>query len=388
MLNVLWLASWYPNRTDPFNGDFIERHAIAVSKLVKLTVIFIVKDESLQNGKVQIEKTAENNCTVYRVYYGRKSSLEFIEKLSSLKTYYSLQQQLYHQIINEQGKPDIVHVQVAMKGGMLARQLKKKFNIPYIVTEHWTGYFKQHEPNIYSGNRILKWLNKKILAEANLFLPVSKNLGDTVNRDFTPVTFQVIPNAVNTQLFFPVDQAIHKFRFIHPSLMNYQKNPEGILLACKMVKARGISFELLMVGKEDKALNILAKQYGLDDGTVIFKPAISYAGVANEMQQSSALLLFSRFENLPCVVLEALCSGLPVISTNVGGINEVINDSNGILIENENTEQLANAMCTLINNYKMYNKASIATDAAKKFNYVTVGHQYLNVYHTILKTTV
>jgi glycosyltransferase involved in cell wall biosynthesis len=170
--------------------------------------------------------------------------------------------------------------------------------------------------------------------------------------------------------------------------MNYQKNPEGILLACKMVKARGISFELLMVGKEDKALNILAKQYGLDDGTVIFKPAISYAGVANEMQQSSALLLFSRFENLPCVVLEALCSGLPVISTNVGGINEVINDSNGILIENENTEQLANAMCTLINNYKMYNKASIATDAAKKFNYVTVGHQYLNVYHTILKTTV
>jgi glycosyltransferase involved in cell wall biosynthesis len=356
--------------------------------LVKLTVIFIVKDESLQNGKVQIEKTAENNCTVYRVYYGRKSSLEFIEKLSSLKTYYSLQQQLYHQIINEQGKPDIVHVQVAMKGGMLARQLKKKFNIPYIVTEHWTGYFKQHEPNIYSGNRILKWLNKKILAEANLFLPVSKNLGDTVNRDFTPVTFQVIPNAVNTQLFFPVDQAIHKFRFIHPSLMNYQKNPEGILLACKMVKARGISFELLMVGKEDKALNILAKQYGLDDGTVIFKPAISYAGVANEMQQSSALLLFSRFENLPCVVLEALCSGLPVISTNVGGINEVINDSNGILIENENTEQLANAMCTLINNYKMYNKASIATDAAKKFNYVTVGHQYLNVYHTILKTTV
>ena len=57
MINVLWLASWYPNRTDIFNGDFIERHAIAVSAFVKLTVLVVIKDRPLKAGEVEIEKT-------------------------------------------------------------------------------------------------------------------------------------------------------------------------------------------------------------------------------------------------------------------------------------------------------------------------------------------
>ena len=46
MTNVLWLVSWYPSRLDSFTGDFIERHARAVSKYVKLTVLVILKDEA------------------------------------------------------------------------------------------------------------------------------------------------------------------------------------------------------------------------------------------------------------------------------------------------------------------------------------------------------
>jgi hypothetical protein len=48
MNNVLWLVSWYPNRLDAFDGDFIERHAIAVSRFAKLTVLLVVKDEHLK----------------------------------------------------------------------------------------------------------------------------------------------------------------------------------------------------------------------------------------------------------------------------------------------------------------------------------------------------
>jgi len=63
MINVLWLASWYPNEIDAFTGDFIERHAIAVSRYVKLTVLVILKDESLRANKTKIKKTAESNLT-------------------------------------------------------------------------------------------------------------------------------------------------------------------------------------------------------------------------------------------------------------------------------------------------------------------------------------
>jgi glycosyltransferase involved in cell wall biosynthesis len=83
---------------------------------------------------------------------------------------------------------------------------------------------------------------------------------------------------------------------------------------------------------------------------------------------------------LPCVILEALCCGLPVVSSNVGGISEVVNESNGILVEKENVEQLAVAMCRLMDNYSHYNRDTIAMDAAQKFNYDTVAKQYLKVY--------
>jgi hypothetical protein len=70
MINVLWLASWYPNRTDIFTGDFIERHAFAVSAFVKLTVLVVIKDDLLKAGEVEIEKTESTNLVVYKVYYG------------------------------------------------------------------------------------------------------------------------------------------------------------------------------------------------------------------------------------------------------------------------------------------------------------------------------
>jgi glycosyltransferase involved in cell wall biosynthesis len=103
------------------------------------------------------------------------------------------------------------------------------------------------------------------------------------------------------------------------------------------------------------------------------------------MQLSSSLLLFSRFENLPCVILEALCCGLPVISSRVGGIPEVIDGENGILVESGNIPDLVTAMIQMIENYAEYNRKLIAEKAIAFFNYNTVGKQYSDIYNTVLK---
>ena len=124
----------------------------------------------------------------------------------------------------------------------------------------------------------------------------------------------------------------------------------------------------------------IAKDDGLLDEQVFFEAAVPYAQVAKEMQRSSALLLFSRFENLPCVMLEALCCGLPVISSRVGGIAEVINDSNGILVESDDVPALADAMERMCRDHSNYDRVKIAEAAAAKFSYDTVGRQYLEAY--------
>ena len=387
MNNVLWLVSWYPNRLDAFDGDFIERHAKAVSGFAKLTVLLVVKDETLKSNQVEIEKQEDQNLVVYRVYYGRSGWGGIVEKLLSLRKYLQLQKKMYRQIVREKAAPSIVHVHVAMKAGILARWLNKNYQVPYIVTEHWTGYNPQSQPNIYSANWLYKRMNKQVLEGATLLIPVSDALGKMVNQYFATVPYQVIPNVVNTGVFYHIPFTAKRFRFIHPSFMNYQKNPEGILAACKIVKDKGYDFELLMLGNKEERLQTISKQYNLQN-CVIFEPAVLYPEVAKRMQESSALLLFSRFENLPCVILEAMCCGLPVISSNVGGIQEVISKENGILVESENIAGLANAMIQMIENYSTYNRAEIAAIATVLYNYDKVGKQYAALYHAVLNPAV
>lgn len=383
MINVLWLASWYPGRNDPFDGDFIERHAMAVSRFANITLLYVAKDETLKTNSTEIEKTVNGNLTVYKAYYGRSGCKGMTEQYYSFRKYRQLQKKLYHRIATETGQPALVHVQVAMKAGLLALWLKRKYHIPFVVTEHWSGYYPKILPNIYTGNLLTKWLNKKIIRQATKFLPVSGNLGKMVNTHLTGVQFEVVPNVVNTSLFYYKPAIINKFLFIHPSSMIAIKNAEGILQACKIVKESGYGFQLLMIGGKPARLAELCGQYDLS-GHVLFEAAVPYAEVARQMQQSSALLLFSRFENLPCVILEALCCGLPVVSSRVGGIPEVIDASNGILVKSGDVKALADAMMQMIDNYAAYKRPAIAQKATDLYNYDVVGKQYAKVYENIL----
>ncbi len=383
MDNILWLPSWYPNRTDIYQGDFIERHAKAVNAYTKLTIMVVIKDENLPVNKTEIDRTVSGNLTVYNIYYGRSSYSGWIEQLISLFRYFKLQKKIFKQLTATEGMPKLVHVHVAMKAGLLALWLKKEYNIPFVVTEHWTGYYPQSEPNIYNSNWLFRLLNKRILEQATCILPVSKDLGKMINENFVKTSCRVIPNTVDVSLFYYKPYTTKRFRFIHPSYMNYQKNPEGILQACKMVKDQGHDFELLMLGNKPADLQKMVADYGLTN-QVYFRQAVPYAEVAKEMQESNALLLFSRFENLPCVIAEALCCGLPVISSRVGGIAEVINALNGRLMESENVAALSVAMIKLMHSYQTYDQQQISERAVETYQYAKVGNEILEVYKTIL----
>lgn len=368
------------------NGDFIERHAKAVSAYAKTIVLFVDKDNSLRAGDLQVEKTVDGNLIVYKAYYGASKIGGWWGKLQSLLQFRATQRKLYRQIVLEQGAPNLVHVHVAMKAGVLALHLKKTYGLPYIVTEHWTGYDPASKDSLTNKGIAWKYLNKKILQGASFFLPVSRDLGDLVNRHFMPIAYEAVPNVVNTAHFKyqPVQPRI--FRFIHASYLNYQKNAEGMILAAAELSKKGYEFELLLLGNENSGLEQLASQHGLLNKQVIIKPAIPYEAVAREMQQSSALILFSRYENLPCVILEALCSGLPVVSSRVGGVGEVINVNNGIMVESENVSALAAAMQKMIDDYTQYDREAIASDAKEKFSYETVAKQYLQYYENYCVT--
>jgi glycosyltransferase involved in cell wall biosynthesis len=173
---------------------------------------------------------------------------------------------------------------------------------------------------------------------------------------------------------------------LHISTMGYQKNIDGILRVMYRLMASRDDVELTLVGPYTAAMQKELADKGLLGTRVFLAGEMSYAAVAGLARQSHFLFLFSRYENQPCVVLEALCCGLPVIATSVGGLPEVLNEDNGILVGSEREDQLLQAFHTMIDGYARYHRQEIAARAAEKFSYAEIGRRILSIYrHGLVK---
>lgn len=386
MDKVLFLASWYPSRVNPFDGDFIERHAKSISLYNKVFVIYVMKDQNIRDGKIVIEKEVSGNLIAYKAYYPYSNSkIGWIEKLHSNRWNFKLYQRIYQTIVHEYGQPDIVHLNVLMKAGLFAWWLKKKYKLPYVLSENWTGYYKERKQGYLQKSILYKFLSRMVYKNCNYALPVTKDLGERMNDLLGKIPFKVIPNVVDTTLFYPaLENKNAKTRLIHISTLGYHKNIEGILNVTEKLYQYRKDFELYLIGPASNHILQWTKDRGLMNTCIFFLGLIPYHQVAEYIRNADALIMFSRYENLPCVILEALTCGLPVISTDVGGIREVIHEENGILIQSEQEDELLKAMDHLLQKMYIFDKQKIASSAKKKFSFEIVGRQFDELYKEVL----
>lgn len=197
---ILWLCSWYPDKIDPFDGDFIQRHAKAAAFYNDIHVIHLVKDEAgviTENIKEEIKQ--EPGLTEQIIYF--KKPLSVFGKFGTAFKWMKIFKKAIKQFIQENGKPDLVHVHIPIKAGIMALWIKKKYKIPFVVTEHWGIYNDVEVENYSKKSSIVKSYTKRIIKEAATFLSVSDYLGKGVNYLVTQKPFEVIANVTNTQLF-------------------------------------------------------------------------------------------------------------------------------------------------------------------------------------------
>jgi glycosyltransferase involved in cell wall biosynthesis len=387
MMKALWLTSWYPNRLDAQNGDFIQRHALAASLFCNIHVIHLEADrQNVLTQPTEVSVTKNNNLVEEIILYKLPSQKNIVGKLSSYRRYISIFKKHIEAYIQANGKPDIVHVHVPVKAGLLALWIKRKYKIPYLVTEHWAIYNNDAPDAFLKRNVLFKYFMKKILQNASLFTPVSQNLGEAVQKMVVNIPFTVVPNVVDTTLFNRQSQqppGSAAFTFIHVSTLNYQKNPEGILRAYKQFLTTQPGAKLIMVGGAGEELLSYAASLNIPSPNIHFTGLIPYKQVAEIMKASDALVMFSRYENLPCVITEALCCGLPVISTCIGGIPEVIDESNGLLVEKDDETGLLKAMLQVYENRNAFSGHNISARASTLFSYTTIGENLTALYHRL-----
>ena len=346
-MKVLFLAAWYPTERDAMYGLFVQKHLEAVRA----------------------------QGVDARVLYYESTGIHWLRDMW----------RGWCQLHREWGLPDVVQMNVLDKNGLLATYLRKRYHIPYIIVEHWSGYLPAHFS--FRGG----WhgrLMKRIAAHASAILPVSNRLGQAM-RDCGIVNarWQKINNVVDDFFYLPyAKQPREKKRLLHVSCFDEQaKNIQGMLRAVREVARQRQDFELVVVGTgvdfaEDKAY---ADSLDFPEGMLTFTGELPPIEVCRWMQQSDAFVLFSRYENAPVVISESLAVGLPVISSNVGGISEMIDNRSGILVPSEDEQALSRAITYMLDHYQDYDVEYIR-ECGKQYSFAEVGLHFLDIYALLI----
>lgn len=132
-------------------------------------------------------------------------------------------------------------------------------------------------------------------------------------------------------------------RFVTVARLVPQKGIDVLVEACYLLAASGVSFEVRIVGDgpERAALERQVVARGLHNSVRFLGQSTD---VASHLEQGDVFVLPSRYEGLPFTILEAMCAGLPVVSTRVSGIPEAVGDDAGLLVPPEDPVELARAM--------------------------------------------
>jgi len=330
-LHVLFLASWYPSRILKSNGDFIQRHAESVALQHKVSVIHVKSDDNLSD-KIEIDDKSINGIRTI-IAYVKNSKNPFIKWYRFIKAY---------QLLLKMVMPfDIIHVNKFYPGGFFAYRLKKKKNIPYIITEHHTLYHKPYNERV---GFIEKFISKIIVKNANYVCPVSDDLGEAMQTFGLEGNYFSVPNVVDTKRFIPKQKKHKIFNLLHISSMAAVKNINGLLNAIKKLESKIPDFHFYIIGGNAEDYQPKAKALGVNLDQVTFINQVPHSEVVNYFQKADAFVLFSDVENLPCVILESFSCGTPVISTDVGGISEYFPDEYGLLIQPRNEEELVDSI--------------------------------------------
>lgn len=249
----------------------------------------------------------EKNAIDVMVLNRKKSFLNFYKMIVEISTYV------------KKREIDIIHAHMS-HAMIVAFILKIRFPKLKIV-------FTPHSVNL--GSRLMESLIFLLRPFREIDILFSENMKQWFNKD----KYQVIPNGIRIEDFNAASEKFEKFTFIAVGNIKEAKN-YPFLIDCANELRKSIDFQLLIIGEgKDKAL--LEKQVNdlnLEKYVVIKG---SQSNVVELLSKSHCLVVPSLWEGMPLSILEAGASRLPVITTPVGAIPSIVDDSNGYLVEED-----------------------------------------------------
>ncbi len=364
------LPAWYPTARQPLSGVFVREHARAAAALGHRMVVIVDEGQCEDvHGLFALKEEHDGVLRIFRLSYRPSSgTLAYLPGVLAVR----------RRLAREGTPADILHAHVHRMGwgAVLAGSFLRR---PVVISEHSSEWTQR------TITRSALFRARIAFRRAALVCPVSAALQEAIERYGVKARFRVVPNAVDTRVFRPPERLPRgpATRLVNVALHTEVKGLDVLLRAFATLAGRRPELTLDLVGEGSLTpqLKQLAGELGLGE-RVRFLGAAHPAEVADVLRGSHVFVLASRSETMGVVVAEALCCGLPVAATDVGGVPEIVHGE-GVLAPAGHVEGLAAAIEVVLDRYPRFDRAAIARRAASRFSLEAVGRQWDEIYRSV-----
>ncbi len=377
-MRVLVVPKWYPWPDRPAFGIFCREQARAVARRHDVVVLASEALSAPDFAGFTLEDGTEEGLRTIRLRYRRPRlrpaamGFQIAGMLSALGR------------LRVRGwKPDIVHAHV-YSAGLPAVLLGRRSGAPVIVSEHYTGF----QRGLITGSD--RFTARMAFRHADLVAPVSEPLAAKVRALAPAARIRVVDNVVDTEVFHPPARppgSPPPARLLTVAALAAKKGHAHLLDALAMlVSGREVTLDLVGAGERRGELEARVRELGLS-GIVRFRGELPREGVAALMRESHLFVLPSLFENLPCVLIEAMASGLPSVATAVGGVPDLLADGAGLLCAPADPAALAQAISGALAALPDFDRGRMAARAQARFGYEALGRRWSEIYDEVASST-
>ncbi len=234
----------------------------------------------------------------------------------------------------------------------------------------------EHNREKYS--MIRSFLTKKLDKYTDKYICVSNGVAENLARQGIDKNKEVvIYNGIDKNKFFNKKMGNEVFTIGMVGRFSKQKNQIILIKAIEKIIKADVPIKLILMGsgKTKKNCEKYVKKSNLEENIVFVEGKFT-----DLISKLDLFVLSTKYEGLPLVVCEAMAANIPVIATNVPGVDEIIEDQvNGLLTKLNDYDDLANKVLNCINDKGLMQK--LTYNAQKTVNYKFSQHKMLDNYY-------
>ena len=381
-MRVLTICNGYPSKVDPARGPFIAdqvkwlRTVGVDSVVVKPNRLGITKGmvipgqamaRSWKRWLFFFQMEREGIVNGQPVYYPRNICLpERLFLWSARETLYWQTRHLFDRVVKE-FEPAVIHSHFMTPNAFLGQKLSARYRIPHITSIMGSDA----DRGLQGGARaVTEWTLRNIDGVITKSSALKEKM--IANYGIDPGRIRVIFNGVDLAKFAPQESPVEsgdEKRILFVGSLQKVKDVAGNLLPAiaRLDSRRGSDFRLHLVGDgvEEPRIRAAVAELRISH-RVSFLGRCSHEEIAAHYGRADVVVLSSRREGTPNVLMEAMACGAPVVSTAVGGVTDIVTDRSGLTVPPGEPEALAIALDEALR--KRWDRDAIREHALAEFD--------------------